>query len=113
MAEKLRLTLLSFACCNPKLAIHDKTYFERIKEALAKVGAEADIDLVHATEAQMTRKYAFMEEIIPLFMRYGSAVTPALFVNEKLELYGGVPTVEKLVETLRKHLGADSGPCPQ
>jgi hypothetical protein len=112
MAEKLKLTILSFACCNPMLAAHDKTYFERIKEALTKVGAEADIDLVHATEAQMTRKYAFMEEIIPLFMRYGSAVTPALFVNEKLELYGGVPTVDKLVETFRKHMLTDAVAIP-
>jgi protein-disulfide isomerase len=48
-----------------------------------------------------------MEEIIPLFMKYGSAVTPALFVNEKLELYGGVPTVEKLVETFKKHLPSE------
>jgi hypothetical protein len=107
MVEKLRLTVLSFACCNPKLAVHDKTYFERIKEALVKVDAEANIDLVHATEAQMTKRYSFMEEIIPLFMKYGSAVTPALFVNEKLELYGGVPTVEKLVETFKKHLPAE------
>jgi hypothetical protein len=104
MTEKLRLTLLSFACCNPKLGVHDKTYLERIKEALAKVGAEADIELVHATDAMMSRRYGFMSEIIPLFDKYGQAVTPALFVDHKLELYGGVPTVEKLVEVLGKHL---------
>jgi hypothetical protein len=37
MVEKLKLTLLSFACCNPKLGVHDKTYLERIKEALTRV----------------------------------------------------------------------------
>jgi protein-disulfide isomerase len=45
-----------------------------------------------------------MKEVTPLFMKYGAAIAPALFVNNKLELYGGVPTLEKLVETLRKHL---------
>lgn len=106
MAEKLRLTLLSFACCNPKLGIHDRTYLERIREALSKVGMEADIDLVHATDAMMSKRYGFMSEIIPLFDKYGAAVTPALFVDQKLELYGGVPTVEKLVEVFGKHKGS-------
>lgn len=104
MAEKLRLTLLSFACCNPKLGVHDKTYLERIRESLTRVGAEADIDLVHATDAMMSKRYGFMSEIIPLFDKYGQAVTPALFVNQKLELYGGVPTVDKLAEVLGKYL---------
>jgi len=104
MAEgKMRLTLLSFACCNPKLAVHDKAYLERIKEALAKVGAEAEIELVHATDAMISRRYGFMSEIIPLFDKYGQAATPALFVNQKLELYGGVPTVDKLVEVITKY----------
>ena len=106
MAEKLKITLLSFACCNPKLGVHDKTYVERIREALAKLNAEADIDLVHATDAMMSRRYGFMSEIIPLFDKYGQAVTPALFVNQKLELYGGVPTVEKLEQVLSKHMGS-------
>jgi hypothetical protein len=103
MVEKMRLTLLSFACCNPKLAVHDKSYLERIKEALARLGVEAEIDLIHATDAMMSRRYGFMSEIIPLFDKYGQAVTPALFVNQKLELYGGVPTVDKLVEVLGKY----------
>lgn len=105
MPEKLKLTLLSFACCNPRFATFDKQYLERIKEALAQLGVEAQLDVVHATEAMMTPdRYAWMKEVTPLFMKYGAAIAPALFVNNKLELYGGVPTLEKLVETLRKHL---------
>jgi hypothetical protein len=103
MTEKMRLTLLSFACCNPKLAVHDKSYLERIREALARLEVEAEIDLIHATDAMMSKRYGFMSEIIPLFDKYGQAVTPALFVNQKLELYGGVPTVDKLVEVLGKY----------
>lgn len=109
MPEKMKLTLLSFACCNPKLSVYDKTYLERIKEALAKVGTEADIELVHATDAMMSKRYGFMSEIIPLFDKYGQSATPALFVDHKLELYGGVPTVEKLVEVFRKHSSSRPG----
>ncbi len=100
--EKMHLTILSFACCNPKLAPYDQQYAERLREALARTGIEADIDLVHATEARMSPKYAFCGAIQPLFQKYGQGVTPALFINSSLTLFGGVPTVEKLVETLEK-----------
>ena len=110
MAVKLRLTILSFACCNPQLASFDLQYAERLREAMEAAGITADIDLVHATEAQMSDRYAFMMEITPLIKKYGSAVTPALFINGKLTLYGGVPTIEKLVDVLKKaELAAEQG----
>lgn len=99
---KLRLTILSFACCNPALAVHDKRYIDLIKEAAEKAGVETEIDIVHATEARLSMKYMFMAEIMPLIQKYGQAVTPALFINEKLYLYGGVPTLERLLEVLEK-----------
>lgn len=37
---------------------------------------------------------------MPLFRKYGLAVAPALFVDQDLVLYGGVPTMEKLEEVL-------------
>ena len=39
---------------------------------------------------------------MPLFNKYGQAVSPALFINRSLQLYGGVPTVEKLTEVFQK-----------
>ena len=98
----IHLTILSFACCNPKLAPYDQQYAERLKEALSRTGMDADIDLVHATEARMSPKYAFCGAIQPLVQKYGQGVTPALFINCSLTLFGGVPTVDKLVETLEK-----------
>lgn len=102
MAARLRLTILSFACCNPRMATYDQQYAERLREALAAAGAEADISLVHATEARMSSRYAYMAGIFPLLERYGPSVTPALFINERLVLYGGVPTAERLAEELGK-----------
>jgi hypothetical protein len=102
MESKIHLTLLSFSCCHPKMAVYDKQYVERIREAMKNTGIEADIELVTVTEAQLSMRYLFMVDIQPLFAKYGSAVAPALFVDEKLALFGGVPTLEKIEEVLKK-----------
>lgn len=102
MASKIRLTLLSFSCCHPKMAVYDKQYVDRIREAIKVTGVDAEIDLVTVTEAQMSLRYMFMAEIQPMFQKYGSAVAPALFVDDKLTLFGGVPTLEKIEEVLVK-----------
>ncbi len=109
MAEQLRVTILSFACCNPKFGTYDKLYIDRIRDAEKQLGIEVKLDMVHATEAMMTPdRYAWMSEATSMFMKYGAAIAPALFVNQHLELYGGVPTLEKLVDTLRKYLPAQT-----
>lgn len=102
MANKLRLTVLSFSCCNPQFAAHDQRYIELIRSVLQKTGIEADIDLVTVTEAMMSLQYAYMAPIRPMFQKYGTAIAPALFINEDLALFGGVPAEEKLIEVLRK-----------
>ena len=44
MANRLRLTILSVACCQPQTAVHDKRYIELIRQVLAETGLEADIE---------------------------------------------------------------------
>ncbi len=66
LVVKLRLTILSFACCNPRFAMYDQQYTDRLKEVLRTAGVEADISLVHATEAQMSMRFMYMAEIFPL-----------------------------------------------
>jgi len=102
MANKMRLTIFSAACCQPQTAIHDQRYIELIKQVIKEMDLDAEIDLVTATEARMSISYYFIAEIQPLYAKYGPAVAPALFVNEKLTLFGGVPTAEKLKEVLTK-----------
>jgi len=102
MANRLRLTVFSAACCQPQTAVYDKRYIELIRQVLQETGLEADIDLITATEARMSISYYFIAEIQPLYQKYGPAVAPALFVNEKLTLFGGVPTAKKLKEVLTK-----------
>ncbi|MCX6650131.1 MAG: thioredoxin family protein [Methanomassiliicoccales archaeon] len=98
----MRLTIFSASCCQPQTAAYDKQYVERIREVLKETGIEAEIDMVTATEAQMSIHYFFIGEIMPLYKKYGPAVAPALFINEKLTLFGGVPTLEKLKEVVTK-----------
>lgn len=99
---KLRLAILSFACCKPNLAVHDQRYLEVIKEAAAQAEVEYELELIHASEARMAQSYNYMNEIMPLFNKYHDGVGPALFINRSLQLWGGVPTVEKLTETFQK-----------
>ena len=102
MENRLKLTIFSASCCQPQTAVYDKRYLELIKQVLAETGIEADLDLVTATEARLSVSYFFVGAIQPLYAKYGPAVAPALFVNEKLTLFGGVPTKEKLREVLEK-----------
>lgn len=102
MGNRLKLTVFSVACCQPQTAVYDKRYIELIGQVLEESGLEADVDLVTATEARMSLSYFFIGAIQPLYAKYGPAVAPALFVNEKLTLFGGVPTKEKLKEVLEK-----------
>ncbi len=110
MGNRLKLTIFSVACCQPQSAVHDKRYIELIKEVVQESGIEADVDLVTATEARMSLTYFFVGAIQPLYGKYGPAVAPALFVNEKLTLFGGVPSKEKLKEVLEK--AASEPPLP-
>lgn len=103
MSNKMKITILSLTCCNPALAVYDQQYLSKIKEALEKVGVEAQVEVVTGTDAFFGLKLSYIRKLKPLFDKYGTAVAPALFINEELMLYGGVPTVERLVEILEKN----------
>ena len=102
MANKLKITILSFACCDPKFAQYDRRYADLIKEVLAKNNWEADLELVTVTDALMSMQYAYMAPIRPCSRSMVRPSHQPLFVNEVLALFGGVPTEEKLTEVLKK-----------
>jgi len=101
MSSKMKITILSLACCNPSLAVSDQQYITRINEALGKTSIEADIEMVSGSDAFLGFKTGYIRKLWPLFNKYGMAVAPALFINKDLVLYGGVPTVEKLIEVIK------------
>jgi len=105
MNNKMKITVFSVACCspNPAFASYDQQYISKIKEALKRINVEAQVELVAATDAFFGLKVGYFRKMWPLFNKYGEAAAPALFINGELTLYGGVPTVEKLVEVIEKH----------
>lgn len=103
MNNKMKITVFSFACCDPQQGVYDQQYIARIKEALDRTAIDAQVDSVLATDALYGSNMEYIEQLRPLFNKYGAAVTPALFINEELVLYGTVPLIEKLVEVIKEN----------
>lgn len=103
---KLKMTILSLTCCNPKLASYDEKYMQRIDEALEKLGAEAEVSLVTATDALFGTgvKISNVKELWDLLEKYGTSVAPLLIIDGEIAFYGGIPSLEKLVDALGKAL---------
>ena len=108
MAGKMKIIVLSIACCTPTAALYDQEYIERINTALTKAGTEATIEKVTGTDAIFGLHDVDIEKLVPLFEKYGMAVAPVLFINGELVLYGGVPSVDKLIEVIDKAKGSNS-----
>ncbi len=100
MNSKMKITVVSLACCNPAFSAPDQQYISRIREALTKTGLEAQLELLPASDAFFGMKVGYVRKLWPLFNKYGMAVAPALFINGDLMLYGGLPSIEKLVEII-------------
>ena len=102
MTNKMKISVLSFSCCNPSLKVMDEQYVSKIKEVLSKINVEAKVEVVTATEVRYGREVGDMSKIGSLFNKYGMDAMPALFINGELMLYGGVPSSEKLSEVIGK-----------
>jgi protein-disulfide isomerase len=104
MVNNLKITILTSSCCNPGLKPMDEQYTARVKQALDKINIQAKIEVVTATEAYYGKKIGDMSKLSPLFDKYGMDALPALFVNNEMTLYGGLPSIEKLTEIIQKAL---------
>jgi protein-disulfide isomerase len=102
MSTKMKITLFSFSCCDPRQGVYDQQYIEKIKESLDQTAVEAQIDSVAATDALYGFNTEYIEQLRPLFKKYGMSVAPVLFINDELVLYGTVPPIEKLVEVIEE-----------
>ncbi len=100
----MKIVILSLACCNPALAPLDRQYVERIKDALARTKVEAKVEVVSGSEAFLGLKAGYIRKLWPLFNQHGMAVAPALFIDKELVLYGGIPSVDKLVEVISRRV---------
>lgn len=102
MNGKMRITILSLACCLPAAATWDQEYLEKINAVLEKTGTEAAIEKVSGLDAAFGTSNINLSKLVPLYDKYGTAVAPVLFIDGELALYGGVPSTDKLTETIQK-----------
>jgi len=103
MSGKIKIDIFSISCCYPAHVGYDQQYIARLKEALNRTGVDAKISLIPVSDAVFGMKVGIVRKMWPLLNKYGAAAAPALFINGELTLYGGVPTVEKLVEVIEKN----------
>lgn len=66
-----------------------KTLEQRVQEALGEVGATAEVE-----------KVTDMEEI----MQYDILMTPGLVVNDKVKVFGRVPTVREIAGWIKEEM---------
>jgi hypothetical protein len=98
----MRIVVASFACCNPAVKPQDQQFAASIREALEVTNVEAQIELATATDLVNRLREDQVKAIAPLLKRYGTAIAPMMFIDGELELYGGVPPLEKIIEAVRK-----------
>jgi protein-disulfide isomerase len=102
MTTKMKISILTFSCCNPALKPMDEQYAAKVKEVLSKNNVEATVEVVTATEVRYGKEVGDFTKLKPLFDKYGMDAMPALFINGELALYGGVPSSEKIAEVIGK-----------
>ncbi len=101
MVGKMRITILSIACCLPTAATWDQEYIEKIGKVLEKTGIDATVEKISGLNAAFGVANVDLSKLVPLYDKYGTAVAPVLFINGDLVLYGGVPSLEKLTEVIK------------
>jgi protein-disulfide isomerase len=96
------IVILSLACCSPSIKKYDDQLLENLQEAIKQTNISAEIKVLSAADLYASNylENEYLKQVIPLTQKYGTAVAPLVFINGKLELYGGVPSVEKIVERL-------------
>jgi len=109
----MRISIVSVSCCNPALRSEDQQYLAKVRDALTKAKIEAQVKIVTIGEATSALSVETVGKVRHLFERHDLAIAPAMFIDDELVLYGGVPTTEKISEAIdryvRTHDGAESG----
>lgn len=97
------IVVLSLACCSPTMKKIDDRLLENLQEAIKQAYISAKIKILSVADLFATNQFEnnYLKQVIPLAQKYGTAVAPLVFINGELKLYGGVPSVEKIIEVLK------------
>lgn len=99
----MRISIISSSCCNPAMKSEDQAYLTKVREALTQSKVEARVSIVTMTEALSSFGADKVKGIRPLWDKHGVAIFPAMYIDDELVLYGGVPTKEKIIEAIVRH----------
>lgn len=97
----LRITLVSGACCVPHLARLDKALAENVRQAIERVGAEAEVRTVSlgaVLGGEESLSAQQRQQVLSLFQKYGARLAPAVLIGEQVRFAGAVPGVDQLKE---------------
>ncbi len=99
--DKLQITIVSGACCNPHQARYDKDLEANLIEAAAQAGITLDLQTVSLT-AVLNNSDPLSDgeraQVQRLFQRSGAGFSPAVLFNQRVQFAGGVPSVDQLQE---------------
>jgi predicted RNA-binding protein with PUA domain len=103
----MRIFIVSVSCCNPAMRSEDQVYLSKVREALAQINVNADVSIVTMNEAISSLGKDRTGEVWSLWKKYGAAIAPAMFIDDKIVLYGGVPTKDRIIEVVAQHSGRE------
>jgi len=99
----MKISILSVSCCNPAMKSEDQAYFVKVQEALVQSDVKAQVSIVPVSEAISSLGADKVGALLPLWERYGAGIAPVMLIGGELELYGGVPTKERIIEVISKY----------
>ncbi len=105
----MRISIISVSCCNPTMRLEDQRYLAKVREALVRTELEAHVRIVTIGEATSALSGGAVNNLMRKFERYGPAMLPVMLIDDEPVLYGGVPTTEKICETIKVYEGAIEG----
>ena len=111
LLSKEKIGILSASCCDATTQAKDEQLAANLSSAMEKAGVEHQVVLstITSTRQQLRDLGAevgddvkiFKENLAGLFQGQGLAAFPILLVNGKIAFYGGVPSVEMIVQKLQ------------
>jgi len=101
--KKPEIVMVSGSCCVPSLARTEKDLEKRIRETVAELEIDAEVNVVSlgaalAGDAPVAQEQTAL--IQALFQKYGARMAPAGLVGKRVLFAGGAPAPEKLTALL-------------
>ena len=101
--KKPEIVMVSGSCCSPSLAGVEKDLEKRLRETIAELKIDAEVNVISlgavlAGEAPVAQEQTALLQA--MFQKYGVRMAPAGLVGKRVLFAGGAPAAEKLTALL-------------